>query len=131
MGSYKQPPYPIMTRVLILSLLIGCSLGSTLQDRSGLTWRCPQPLANCMFNDVQEGNVTEDWKGCAAQCADNPLCQYWAFVFAPVKHCYIKSGCLVTWPDPNAYSGSKDCVTWDCSEGWEVPECQTTVAPKM
>merc|ERR1711994_839298 len=131
MGSL-HPTIIKMARVLVFSFLLATALAASLNDKSSVSWRCPQPLVNCVFNDIQQGEPTEDWKGCAAQCAALPDCQYWTFVFAPPPSvgCYLKSSCLITWPDPNAYSGSKDCVTWDCDEGWEVPECQTTVAHK-
>ena len=72
--------------------------------------------------------------GCAAQCADHPDCEYWTYVKAPIedKACYLKSGCPIQYPDFNAYSGSKDCVVWDCSDYTTIDWCGgTTGAPKI
>ena len=77
-------------------------------------------------------SIFRDWLGCAAQCAELEGCEYWTFVTAPIENraCYLKSGCPIDFPDFNAYSGSKDCVFWDCSDWTNVEACQTTVAPK-
>merc|ERR1712110_6291 len=77
-------------KLLILSLLAVTSLAASLKDDSGLSWRCPQPLANCLFNDIQTGELTDRWLGCAAQCAAHPDCEYWTYVTAPVEDraCY-------------------------------------------
>ena len=60
-------------------------------------------------------------------------CEYWTYVVAPIqnKACYLKSGCPINFPDFNAYSGSKDCIFWDCSDHTNVEACQTTMAPKI
>merc|ERR1712223_918910 len=85
-----------------LSLFLGCTLAANLKldSKAGL-YRCPD-MSHCIFNDIMQGEVTEDgWIGCAAQCADHPECEYWTFVTAPVQNraCYLKSACPIPFTD--------------------------------
>ena len=76
----------------------------------------------------------DGWIGCAAQCADHPECEYWTYVKMPIENraCYLKSACPIKFPDIRAYSGTKDCVFWDCSDWTNVEDCQSTPpAPKI
>ena len=84
--------------------------------------------------DTKKDKYFSDWLGCAAQCAEHPECEYWTYVFAAVheedKACYLKSACPIKFPDIRAYSGTKDCVFWDCSDWTNVEDCKSTPAPK-
>ena len=46
-------------KLLILSFLLTGALTASLEDDSALSFRCPQPLVNCLFNDVARGEFTE------------------------------------------------------------------------
>ena len=74
----------------------------------------------------------DGWIGCAAQCAEHPDCEYWTFVTAPVQNraCYLKSACPIPFTDFNAYSGSKECTFWDCSDWSTIDACKSTPAPE-
>ena len=47
----------IMSRILFMCMFLGSALALRVNNEP--RFRCPQPLSNCIFNDIITGELTE------------------------------------------------------------------------